>query len=175
MPSVVEKDQLSVANSRLYAAELTMNQFVGPPLGGLLASVAIGLAFAGLGARVRRGVVALFFVTGNFRPQRSPEAAKRPILGDIRDGLDYLFHHRLLRTLALMVGVMNLASSAVSRSSCCTRWTPGRWASRFGFGVLTSAMAIGSLVGSFVTPTFERRSGSGEAPARRGARHRAPR
>ncbi len=160
MPSVVEKDQLSVANSRLYAAELTMNQFVGPPLGGLLASIAIGLAFAGSALAYVVGVVALFFVTGNFRPQRSPEAAKRSILGDIRDGLDYLFHHRLLRTLALMVGVMNLASSAVFAVFVLYAVDPGPMGlSAFGFGVLTSAMAIGSLVGSFVTPTFERRLG----------------
>ena len=76
MPSVVEKDRLSVANSRLYAAELTMNQFVGPPLGGILASIAIGLAFAGSALAYVVGVVALFFVAGNFRPQRSPEAGE---------------------------------------------------------------------------------------------------
>ena len=36
MPSIVEKEQLSRANGRLYAVELTMNQFIGPPLGGFL-------------------------------------------------------------------------------------------------------------------------------------------
>src|SRR6476659_6935678 len=88
MPSVVDKERLSVANSRLYAVELTTNQFVGPPLGGLLASIAIGLAFAGSALAYVVGVVALSFVAGDFKPQRSPEAAKRSILGDIRDGLD---------------------------------------------------------------------------------------
>src|SRR6478752_6970364 len=99
LSGVVDKGLLSVANSRLYAVELTMNQFVGPPLGGLLASIAIGLAFAGSALAYVVGVVALSFVAGNFKPVRSPEAARRSILGDIRDGLDYLFHHRLLRTL----------------------------------------------------------------------------
>jgi hypothetical protein len=33
---MVSKDQLSRANGRLYAAELTANQFLGPPLGGFL-------------------------------------------------------------------------------------------------------------------------------------------
>ena len=45
MPAIVEKDRLSHANGRLYAAEMTMNLFVGPPLGGLLAGVAIAAAF----------------------------------------------------------------------------------------------------------------------------------
>jgi MFS family permease len=160
MPSVVDKDQLSVANSRLYAAELTMNQFVGPPLGGLLASIAIGLAFAGSALAYVVGVLALFFVSGSFRPERSPEAQRRSILGDIRDGLDYLFHHRLLRTLAIMVGVLNLASSATFAIFVLFAVQPGPMGlSEFGFGVLTSALAIGSLVGSFVTPTLERRLG----------------
>jgi len=160
MPSVVDKERLSVANSRLYAVELTTNQFVGPPLGGLLASIAIGLAFAGSALAYVVGVVALSFVVGNFKPQRSPEAAKRSILGDIRDGLDYLFHHRLLRTLALMVGVMNLASSAVFAIFVLFAVQPGPMGlSAFGFGVLTSALAIGSLVGSFATPALERRLG----------------
>ena len=35
----MRKDQLSRANGRLYAAELTMNTFVGPPLGGFLVAV----------------------------------------------------------------------------------------------------------------------------------------
>ena len=46
LPQMVHRDQLSRANGRLYAVELTANQFVGPPLGGLL--VAIGVV-AGLG------------------------------------------------------------------------------------------------------------------------------
>jgi MFS family permease len=36
IPQIVSKDQLSRANGRLYAAELTANQFLGPPLGGFL-------------------------------------------------------------------------------------------------------------------------------------------
>jgi MFS family permease len=160
MPTVVDKDRLSVANSRLYAVELTMNQFVGPPLGGLLASIAIGLAFAGSAVAYVVGVVALFFLTGAFRPVRSADVAQRSIFGDIRDGLDYLFHHRLLRTLALMVGVMNLASSAVFAIFVLFAVEPGPMGlSEFGFGVLTSALAIGSLVGSFLTPMLERRLG----------------
>ncbi|MBA2633118.1 MAG: MFS transporter, partial [Chloroflexi bacterium] len=41
MPMVVGRDQLSSANSRLFAAEIAMNRFVGPPIGGLLAGAAL--------------------------------------------------------------------------------------------------------------------------------------
>jgi MFS family permease len=49
MPNIVEPEGLNRANGRLYAVELTMNQFVGPPVGGFLAAVTIAAAF-GTGA-----------------------------------------------------------------------------------------------------------------------------
>jgi MFS family permease len=36
LPAIVPRDHLSLANGRLYAIEIAMNQFVGPPLGGVL-------------------------------------------------------------------------------------------------------------------------------------------
>ena len=41
LPQVVNRERLSRANSRLYAVELTANQFIGPPLGGLLVGVGL--------------------------------------------------------------------------------------------------------------------------------------
>ena len=45
LPQVVPRDRLPRANGRLIAAELTANEFVGPPLGGLLVAVGIAAAF----------------------------------------------------------------------------------------------------------------------------------
>ena len=53
LPAVVPRDLFSRANGRLYAVELTMNQFVGPPLGGILIVVSVPLALASSAARVR--------------------------------------------------------------------------------------------------------------------------
>src|SRR6476661_9331062 len=50
LPTIVLGDDLSRANGRLMAAEVTMNRFVGPPLGGLLVGVAMALAFVGSAA-----------------------------------------------------------------------------------------------------------------------------
>ena len=70
MPSVVERDDLSKANGRLYAVELTMNQFVGPPVGGLLAAIAISLAFAGSALAFAVAALALVALAGSFKPVR---------------------------------------------------------------------------------------------------------
>jgi MFS family permease len=158
MPSLVDRDRLSQANGRLYAVELTMNQFVGPPLGGLLAGIAIALAFAGSSAAFVFGAIALASLTGSFSP--APVGRETSVVEEIREGLGYLFSHRLLRTLALMVGVMNLASSAVFAVFVLYAVAPGPMGlNETGFGILISTLAIGSLVGSFIVERVERALG----------------
>ena len=158
MPSVVDRDRLSQANGRLYAVELTMNQFVGPPLGGLLAAIAIALAFAGSAAAFAVAAVALVLLTGSFRPAAAERETS--ILADIREGLRFLFSHRLLRTLALMVGVMNLASSAVFAVFVLYAVSPGPMGlDEVGFGLVMTSLAVGSLTGSFIVERVERRLG----------------
>src|SRR5829696_365518 len=155
MPSIVERDDLSKANGRLYAVELTMNQFVGPPLGGLLAGVAIALAFVGSAAAFAVAAVALALLSGSFKP--AARAERTSVVADIREGLAYLWHHRLLRTLAIMVGTMNLANAAAFSIFVLYAVSPGPMGlDEFGFGILMTTLAIGSLVGSFLVERVER-------------------
>src|SRR5919197_3142349 len=147
MPNVVRPEQLSDANGRLYAVELTMNQFVGPPIGGVLSGVSIAIAFAGSALGYVVGVASLGAVRGSFRPASSE--TRGSILSDIRVGLAFLFRHRLLRTFAFMVGVMNLASSAVFAVFVLYAVRPGPMGlTELEFGILTTGLAVGSLVGS---------------------------
>lgn len=158
MPNVVDRDRLSQANGRLYAVEVVMNQFVGPPLGGILAGAALALAFAGSALAFAVATVALLLVSGSFRPVRT--GPRTSIVEDIRAGLGYLVGHRLLRTLALMVGVMNLASSAVFAIFVLYAVDPGPLGlDAVGFGILSTAMAVGSVGGSVLVARAERRLG----------------
>jgi MFS family permease len=164
MPSIVDRDRLSIANGRLYAVEMIANQFVGPPLGGILAAISIGLAFAGSAACFLFAALALLLLTGDFRPVPTPlppGVTRRPgMIAQIREGLRYLFAHRLLRTLALMVGVMNLASSAAFAVFVLYAVAPGPMGlDEVGFGVLTTALALGSLLGSLTVARVEARIG----------------
>jgi MFS family permease len=157
MPNIVDRDRLSQANGRLYAAELTTNQFVGPPLGGLLAGVAVALAFAGSALAFAVAAVGLSLLVGSFRP-----APERPtsIVEDIREGLAHLWHNTVLRTLAIMVGVMNLAGAATFAILVLYAVAPGPMGlDEVGFGMLMTAMGIGSLAGSLVVERVERRLG----------------
>jgi MFS family permease len=158
MPSIVAKEQLSKANGRLYAVELSMNQFVGPPAGGFLVAISIPLALGGAAVGYAVAALGLVLIAGSFKPER--KGPKTSIATDIAEGLRYLIRHRLLRTLAVMVGVMNLASSAVFAIFVLYAVAPGPMRlSEPEFGVLLTSFALGSLAGSFVVERIERRMG----------------
>lgn len=155
VPQVVRRDQLSRANGRLYAAVLSANEFVGPPLAGFL--VTVGVAFA-VGVPVALWVVAvaaLCLVRGSFRIERTRQASVRAEIGE---GLRFLWHQRLLRKFTVMVGVFNLASSATFAVLVLYAVGPASAMGLSGqaFGVLLASVAAGSVVGSFVAPYLER-------------------
>lgn len=159
LPMVVGRDDLSVANGRLYAAELTMNQFVGPPVGGLLAGSAIALAFAGSGACYLVAALALATMSGQFQPAR-PDGPPTRLRTDIAEGARFLWRNPLLRKLALMVGAMNLVATASIAVMPLFAVKPGPMGlSDHGYGLLLTAGAAGSLVGAFAVPRLERRLG----------------
>ena len=154
MPNIVEPDRLSRANGRLYAVELTMNQFVGPPLGGFLAAAAIATAFGTGAVAYLLAAASLLAIPGAFRAVR--EGPARRIDQEIAEGLRYLFGNRVLRTLAVMVGIFNLGSSAVFAIFVLYAVTPGPLGlDEVGFGVLMTALAAGSIAGSLLVERIE--------------------
>jgi MFS family permease len=158
LPNVVGTDKVVAANSRLNAIELTMNNFVGPPLGGLLAGFAIAAAFGTAAAGFLGALLCLVTLTGSFRPIRTGPPTS--IRSEIGDGLRYLFQHRLLRTMAFVVGPMNLASTAVYAILVLYVVRPGPLGlDGVGFGLLTTAIAVGTVVGTLLASRIERRIG----------------
>lgn len=158
LPSIVQRDQLAAANGRLYGVELVMNQFVGPPLGGLVIGLSVPLALAGSGIGYALAALGLTLVVGSFRPERA--APRTRMTADIAEGMRYLLRHRVLRTLAIMVGVMNLSSTASQAVFVLYAVSPGPVGlSEPEFGILITTFAAGSLAGSFAAAPLERRFG----------------
>jgi MFS family permease len=155
LPNVVGTDRIVAANSRLNAIELTMNSFVGPPIGGFLVAIGVATAFGTAAAGYLGALLCLLLLAGSFRPQRA--AAGSSIRADIADGLRYLFAHRLLRTLAFVVGPMNLASSAVFAVVVLWVVAPGPLGlDSVGYGLLFTAISLGTVVGTLLASRFER-------------------
>ena len=155
LPGVVsDPDQLARANGRLYVVELTANQFIGPPLGGLLAGLALTGALGASAAAylVAAGVLAL--LVGTFRPERTGPPTR--IRTDIAEGVRYLAGHRVLRTMALCTGLSNLWSTAFMAVFPLFAVAPGPMGlSEAGFGLLLTAGAIGAVIGSVLADRIE--------------------
>jgi len=148
MPQVVGRDQLPRANGRLYAAELAANEFIGPPLAGFLTAAGAIVAFAAPAGLWVIAIGALLFVRGDFKVKRT---GRSTIRADIAEGLRFLWRNRLLRTLAVMVGLFNVATSATSAILVLFAVGPksAMGLSAQLFGVLLAATAAGSVLGSF--------------------------
>ncbi|MBB5907819.1 MFS transporter [Actinoalloteichus hymeniacidonis] len=155
MPQVVRRDQLPRANGRLYAAELTTNEFVGPPLAGVLAVAGAAVAFAAPVGLWAAAVAALLLVRGRFRVARTKQTTMR---ADIAEGLRFLWNRRLLRTLAVLVGMHNFAANAVFAVLVLYAVGPesALGLSAPAFGLLMTATAAGGLAGSFIAEWVER-------------------
>jgi len=164
LPQVVDKDQLSRANGRLYAVELTANQFIGPPLGGLLIGIGVVAGFAFPAALWLAAAGGLLLLPGTFRIEREQKTTLR---FDIREGLSFLWNQKILRTLAVMTGVLNFASSAAFAVLVVFAVGPGSemGLSEVGFGLLLTTSAVGAFVGSFIAESVEAKLGRSKSLA----------
>lgn len=154
LPQIVTRERLPRANARLYAVELTANEFVGPAVAGLLAAAGLAVAFGAPAALWAGAAAALLLIRGSYRAERTRRTTLR---ADIAEGLRFLWRHRLLRTLAVMVGVSNFTQNAVLAVLVLYAVGPES-AMKLpveGYGVLLTTFAIGSLAGSFLAERIQ--------------------
>ncbi|MGC5285413.1 MFS transporter [Micromonospora sp. DT231] len=157
LPAVVTPDELPRANARLYASFTIGNQFVAKPLGAWLFVVSAAVPFgvdalsfaisAALVAGIRTGPIA-----ANPPPRSSLRA-------EVAAGLTWLWRHRLLRLLAVTMGLSNIAfgaAFAVFVLYCRQRLG----VSGVGYGFLLTTFAVGGLVGTTLAAKLTRALGS---------------
>jgi len=158
LPQVVGRTQLPRANSRLFAAELTANEFVGPPLGGFLVALGAGLVLIGSGSIWVLAALLLLLLRGSFSTDHDGSTTMR---ADVAEGLRFLRHHRVLRNMALLTGVGNFANTAVI--SVFVLFAVGS-TSALGltepqYGFLVTGFAIGAFVGTLIAEGIQTRLG----------------
>lgn len=113
LPAIVPEAQLERANGFFYATEVATNTFIGMPLGGALIAAAVWLPFGVDAASFVLAATLAATIRGSFRPTAAAEpSTATSILADMRIGVRWLLDHPLLRSLVLVVALMNLAFAA---------------------------------------------------------------
>jgi MFS family permease len=162
LPSLVGRDaaRLDRANSQLYGTETAGQGLVGPPVGGLLFTLGRFLPFLADAVSFAASAALIAAVRGRFRPHRAAPAARGGLWAEIGEGLRWLAAHRLLRTLAIILALLNLAAMACEAVLVLFAQEELRLGS-VGFGLLLTASAAGGLVGSVVAARLGRQLGTG--------------
>jgi MFS family permease len=160
LPALVPRDDLTRANSRLFAVELVANTFIGPPLGGLLAAAGLALALGLQAAAYLAGAGCLALIVGSFRAAGAAPAGSTRLRDEIAEGAGFVWRHQVLRPLAIMLGIENMAFAAAFAVFVLYAVDPGPMGlSETGYGILTATVGIGSLVGTWLAAPAERRLG----------------
>jgi len=152
LPSVVARPDLGLANARMQGAYLLMNQLVAPPIGAALFAAGMALPFAANAAAFALGALLISRIAGNLRSERAIVGSVR---ADMVEGIRWLLGHPPMRTLALTIFTFNVtfgAAWAVLVLYASERLGLGA----IGFGLLTTAVAVGGVFGTVSYGWLER-------------------
>lgn len=165
LPAIVPADLLEKANGRLFATEVMCNSFVGLPLGAWAFVAASGTPFAvnaasfGLAASL---VGSIRIPADESTPSMDNPPPSRSFFAQLREGLTWLMRHRLLRTMAVMLGICNMATM-MGEVLLVKYASDELGVTGAGFGVLLAVMSVGSIVGGLAGDSIGARFGT--APA----------
>jgi hypothetical protein len=160
VPATVGTGALGRANARIEATQNVANQFVGPPLAGVIATAGLAWVVSGAAVGYAVALLGLAVMTGSFRapPARTAgRAAWRQAL----DGLGVIWSSTTLRMLTLVTAAMNLVWAAWTAVFVLHAVAPGPMElSRPAYGVLLTSMAAGGVAGSLAVEPLRRRAGT---------------
>ncbi|HTZ45361.1 MAG TPA: MFS transporter [Jatrophihabitans sp.] len=154
VPSAVPRRHWQRASARITGMEYLCNGFLGAPVGGFLVAAGFGLALISTGSIYIVGAILLALLAGNFAVRST--TARRAVHEEIKDGLGFLWQHRLLRTMALLITVM---------AGCWAAWLalipvyavggPLQLTAR-QYGLLLACLGAGGVAGSAVVGPVNR-------------------
>lgn len=157
VPAVVRRDQLERANGWLVGGLTLSRYMIAGPLGGFMFVVAASIPFFANAGTYAASAVLVGLVGGTYRATRPDNAGRRTrVRAEVAEGLRWLLRQRMLRTMAVLIGLLNItlaAATAVLVLLAKERLHVGS----VGYGSLFTCMAVGSLLGSAVGDRVIRR------------------
>ena len=167
MPSVVAKEKLPAANSRIEAGELVLANFVAAPLTSLVFAIAVLIP---LGANV--GFYALAVVLTLFLPRIASgkqftdvgDAPRTKWYRQFVDGYRFIIANRMLRTLWFFSTFTGLCFSAATAGFVLFLFKVDGLPQTF-FGTFLLSGAAGGILGSVLVTRFKKWWGAGRTMA----------
>jgi MFS family permease len=159
LPDLVPPELLARANGSQQVSLTVGETFLGPPAGSLLFAVAAALPF-GLDALSFAGSAALLARLPRTGRADGAEAGQPrvAIRAQIAEGLRWLYRHRLLRVVAVLLGVFNFGNQ-MGQAVLVLLATQTLHVGTRGYGLLLAVTAVGSVAGGLVSPAVTRRLG----------------
>ncbi len=158
VPRLVESGNLTSANGRLQATEWLAGTFAGPPAGAALFALAAATPFLVNSVSFLVAALVVAMIAGQFTSERTGGPAS--IKQDIGVGLRWLWRNRVLRTLSLMAGGINLFSTGIIAIFVLYAQDI-LGVSEVGFGVLLTVFGVGGLAGAVASRFTVARLGPG--------------
>lgn len=163
LPEIVPGPLLEKSNGMLSAAESVANSFVGLPIGAWAFVIAVGFPF---GVNAAALAIAALLVAQIRIPVQTIDVrrsvSERSFAQELKQGIRWLISHPLIRTLAIMLGVVNMTSmfggSILVKYSADILGVTGR-----GYGLLLSVFAVGSIIGGLIGSRIASIFGTGYA------------
>jgi predicted MFS family arabinose efflux permease len=153
LPGLVNRDDLGTANARMQGAFLLTNQLVAPPIGAFLDVVGMALPFAANAACFALGAILVSRVATSMTSELRERSSLR---ADIAEGIRWLVAHPPMRTLALTIFTFNVTFGA-SWGVMVLYARDRLGMDAVGFGLITTATAVGGVMGLVLYGRLERR------------------
>jgi MFS family permease len=160
LPQIVPDHLLEKANGRLSSLELITNTFIGLPLGAWAFVLAIGVPFGVNAASFALAalLVASIRIPSAKTPEANSEELHNSFKADLTEGLQWLWSNKLIRTLAIMLGIANMTAmfgeAIFVKYAAVELGVTGR-----AYGFLLALTAIGSILGGLLGDKIAKRLG----------------
>ena len=165
LPRLVPGEALGLANARLQSAHLLVNELIGPPIGAFLFVVGMAIPFATDALCFLFGAILVSRISTSATPARIEAGAEgagatptglAAVWHDLVGGFRWLRSHPPMRTLVLTIVAFNVTFGAAW--SVLVLYAGDRLGmDSVGFGLLTTASAIGGIAGTALYGPLERR------------------
>jgi predicted MFS family arabinose efflux permease len=154
LPMLVNPADLGIGNARLQGSFLIANHIAGPPIGAFLFAAGMAWPFVAQAVLVLLAVLLVARIALPPVPAQSGEPTH--VLRDIAEGVRWLVRHDAVRTLAIVIIAFNITWGA-AWSVLVLYSLDHLGMGPVGFGLLTSAAAVGGLISTSAYGRIEAR------------------